>query len=49
MYRAIREGVVSDYWRSVIIMTVQIVVVIAALGVGLGLVVEFLIPLLSSP
>ncbi|MEE2819664.1 MAG: hypothetical protein VX615_03530 [Planctomycetota bacterium] len=49
MYRAIREAVVSDYWRSVIIMTVQIVVVIAALGVGLGLVVEFLIPLLSSP
>ena len=49
MYRAIRETSAGDYWRSVIIMTVQIVVVIAALGVGLGLVVELLIPMLNSP
>lgn len=49
MYRAVRETTTGEYWRSVIIMTVQIVVVIAALGVGLGLLVEFLIPMLSSP
>ena len=49
MYRAIRETVKVDYWRSVIIMTGQISVVIAVLGVGLGLLVEILIPLLNSP
>tara|TARA_Y100001968_G_C19342270_1_gene710147 strand:- start:434 stop:676 length:243 start_codon:yes stop_codon:yes gene_type:complete len=49
MYRAIRETSAGDYWRSVNIMTVQIVVVIAALGVGLGFVVELLIPMLNSP
>ncbi len=49
MYRAIRETVKVDYWRSVIIMTGQISVVIAILGVGLGLLVEILIPLLNSP
>ncbi len=49
MYRAIRETVVGNYWRSVLIMTTQIIVVIAALGVGVGLVVELLIPFTSSP
>ncbi len=49
MYRAIRETITADYWRSVVVMTIQIVVVIAALGVGLGVIVDFLIPLLNLP
>ena len=44
IYKAIREPSMSRYWRSVWIMTTQIVFVIAAIAVALGVFVQVVIP-----
>jgi hypothetical protein len=49
IYRAIREENYSVYWRSVAIMTGQVVFGIVAIALALGLFVQFVIPLLNQP
>jgi hypothetical protein len=49
VYRAMREDTYITYWRSVAVMTGQIVFGIAAIAVGLGIFVEFVVPVLSQP
>jgi len=49
IYRSLREESYSTYWRSVVIMTSQIVFGIAAIAIALGAFVQFVIPLLSQP
>ena len=49
IYRAIREENYSVYWRSVAIMTGQVVLGIVAIALALGLFVQFVIPLLNQP
>lgn len=49
IYRSLREESYLTFWRSVVIMTVQIVVGIAAIAIALGAFVQFVIPLLSQP
>ena len=44
-YKAMRVVDMRHYWRHVGMMTSQIVIIIAALAVGLMLFVKFLIPL----
>jgi len=46
IYKAIREPSMSRYWRSVWIMTTQIVFVIAAIAVALGVFVQVVIPVI---
>ena len=48
-YRALREQSYATYWRSVCVMTTQIVCGIAAIAIALGLFVQFIIPLINSP
>ena len=49
IYRALREESYATYWRSVVIMTGQIVFGIAAIALVLGMFVQFVIPLLNQP
>lgn len=49
IYRALREQSYTTYWRSVCVMTTQIVCGIAAIAIALGVFVQFVIPLLNSP
>lgn len=49
IYRALREESYATYWRSVVIMTGQIVLGIAAIALVLGMFVQFIIPLLNQP
>jgi len=49
IYRALREESYATYWRSVVIMTGQIVFGIAAIALALGMFVQFVIPLLNQP
>ena len=46
VYRAIRTQDLSNYARDVMIMTVQIILAMAALGVIFAVVVQWLVPLL---
>jgi len=48
-YRALREESYAGYWKSVGIMTAQVVLGIVCIGIALGLFVQFIIPLLSQP
>jgi hypothetical protein len=48
-YRALREENYTHYWRSVAIMTGQVVFGIAAIAIALGLFVQIIIPLLNQP
>ena len=47
IYRALREESYATYWRSVVIMTGQIVFGIASIALVLGMFVQFVIPLLN--
>jgi len=49
IYRSLRETSYSVYWRSVFVMTMQIVVGIAALSLAVGLFVQLAIPLINPP
>ena len=49
VYRSLREKSYSTYWRSVLVMTGQVVVGIIALAFVLGIFVQQVIPLLNSP
>jgi hypothetical protein len=49
IYRALREESYTTYWRSVVVLSGQIVFGIAAIAVVLGMFVQFAIPLLSQP
>jgi hypothetical protein len=49
IYRALREESYTTYWRSVVIMTGQIVFGIAAIAFVLGMFVQLVIPLLNQP
>jgi len=44
VWKAIRVPNFDDYWRQVVVMTVQIVLAMIALAVVLGLFVQFAIP-----
>jgi len=47
VYRALRESTYTTYWRSVLMMTGQIVFGISAIAVGFGIFVQFVIPVLN--
>jgi hypothetical protein len=46
-YRAVRLRDLSNYWRAVLIMTVQIIIAVIALGAAAFIFVEFLVPMLA--
>lgn len=46
-YKAVRLPELDDYWRSVAVMTVQIILAMIALAAALHLIIEFAVPLLS--
>jgi hypothetical protein len=43
-YKAVRVSDFQGFWRSVVVMAVQVVVAIIALGAASFLVIQFLIP-----
>lgn len=47
VYKAVRAQTLERYWRGVAAMTAQIVVVMVLLAVGVHVLVEFVIPMLS--
>jgi hypothetical protein len=49
VYRALREMQYATYWRSVAVMTGQVVIGIVGIAVALGLFVQIVIPLLNQP
>jgi hypothetical protein len=49
VYRALREEIYATYWRSVLVMTAQIVFGIAAIAVALAIFVQYVVPLLNQP
>jgi hypothetical protein len=49
VYRSLREQSYATYWRSVFIMTGQVVIGIAAIAIALGIFVQWIIPLLNQP
>lgn len=49
VYRALREETYTTYWRSVLVMTAQIVFGIAAIAVALAIFVQYVVPLLNQP
>ncbi|HIN09147.1 MAG TPA: hypothetical protein EYM64_01065 [Phycisphaerales bacterium] len=49
VYRSLRETSYATYWRSVLIMTIQVVVGITMLSVAIGVFVQWVIPLINSP
>ena len=49
VYRSLREDNYCNYWKSVCIMTGQVVVGIAAIAIVLGVFVQWVIPYLNQP
>ena len=49
VYRSLRETSYTTYWRSVFVMTLQIVVGIAILSIAIGVFVQLAIPLINPP
>ena len=49
VYRSLREQTYATYWRSVFIMTGQVVFGIAAIAVALMVFVQWIIPILNQP
>ncbi|HIA72224.1 MAG TPA: hypothetical protein EYO01_05965 [Phycisphaerales bacterium] len=49
VYRALREKQYATYWRSVAIMSGQVVIGIVGIAVALGFFVQIVIPLLNQP
>jgi len=46
IYKAMRLPRLDEFWRRVTVMTIQIVLVMVALAVGLAVFIQFVIPLL---
>ena len=49
VYRSLRETSYAQYWYSVFVMTLQVVVGIAALSLSIGFFVQLIIPLINLP
>jgi len=49
IYKALNEDIFLNYWRSVLVMTMQVVLGISALAVGVGLFIQIVIPLVTQP
>lgn len=47
VYKAVRAETLDNYWKHVLVMTFQIVFVMVAIGVGVHVLVEFIVPLLD--
>lgn len=48
-YKAVRLPDLDEYWRAVAIMTTQIVLAMIALAAALHILIEFIVPFLSTP
>jgi hypothetical protein len=46
VYKAVRLPDLASYWRQVIVMTVQIILGIIALGAGIFLFIQYIAPLI---
>ena len=49
IYRSLRETTYNKYWKSVFVMTTQIVVGVSVLSITIGAFVQLVIPLLNQP
>jgi hypothetical protein len=49
IYRSLRETSYNKYWRSVFVMTLQMVAGIMVLSIAIGLFVQLAIPLINQP
>ncbi|MBT4585103.1 MAG: hypothetical protein HOC93_08510 [Phycisphaerae bacterium] len=49
IYKALNEDNFLHYWRSVLVMTTQVVLGITFLAIGIGLFVQLIIPLATQP
>ena len=49
IYKALNEDNFLNYWRSVLVMTTQVVLGISALAVAVGLFIQIVIPLVTQP
>ena len=47
VYRALREATYTTFWRSVLVMTAQIVFGIVSIAIALGIFVQYVIPRLN--
>tara|TARA_X000000368_G_scaffold337039_1_gene274804 strand:- start:1389 stop:1625 length:237 start_codon:yes stop_codon:yes gene_type:complete len=47
IYRALRHKSYASYWRSVFLMTTQIVLGIVAIAIAISLFVQFIVPNLN--
>lgn len=46
-YKAVRLHDLGDYWRQVLVMTIQIILGLVLLGIAMFIFLEFLLPLLA--
>ena len=49
IYKALHEDNFLKYWRTVFVMTTQVVLGISLLAVGIGLFIQIVIPLVTQP
>ena len=49
IYKALHEDNTLNYWRSVFVMTIQIVLGISFLAVAIGLFIQLVVPLVTQP
>lgn len=49
IYKALHENNALNYWRSVFVMTTQIVLGISLLAVVIGLFIQLVVPLVTLP
>ena len=49
IYKALHEVILMNYWRSVLVMTTQIVLGISLLAVAIGLFIQLVIPMITQP
>ena len=49
VYRSLRETTYATYWRSVLVMTLQVVIGISILSAAIGVFVQLAIPLINPP
>lgn len=49
IYKALHEDNFLKYWRSVLVMTIQLVLGISLLAAGIGLCIQLVIPMVSQP
>jgi uncharacterized membrane protein YwzB len=49
IYRALREESYAGYWKSVCVMTLQVVLGIVCIAIALGVFVQSVIPVINQP